>query len=158
MVSIETVFFLQVAEKARELGALRRSRGFPDAETLLRTLLIHLGDGCSLKETVARAKHGGLVDVSSVALFKRLKCSGEWLRWMACSVMTDWFSNQSGDLFGSDLRVRLIDGSNVQEPGSTGSSWKIHYSVGFTVAALRRGVCDRPADRRVVQEIQNTAW
>jgi hypothetical protein len=118
-------------EKARELGALRRCRGFPDAERLLRTLLIHLGDGCSLKETVARAKHGGLVDVSSVALFKRLKCSGEWLRWMACSVMTNWFSKQSGDLFGSDLRVRLIDGSNVQEPGSTGSSWKIHYSVGL---------------------------
>jgi len=118
-------------EKARELGALRRCRGFPDAERLLRTLLIHLGDGCSLKETVARAKHGGLVDVSSVALFKRLKCSGEWLRWMACSVMTNWFSKEPGGLFGSDLRVRLIDGSNVQEPGSTGSSWKIHYSVGL---------------------------
>ena len=78
-----------------------------------------------------RAKHGGLVDVSSVALFKRLKLSGEWLRWMACSLMTNWFSRQSGDLYGPDLRVRLIDGSNVQEPGSTGSSWKIHYSVGL---------------------------
>ena len=118
-------------EKAKELVALRRCRGFRDAEVLLRTLLIHLGDGCSLKETVARAKHGGLVDISSVALFKRLKLSGEWLRWMACSLMADWFSGQSGDLFGPDLRVRLIDGSNVQEPGSTGSSWKIHYSVGL---------------------------
>lgn len=118
-------------EQAKELGALRRCRGFPDAETLLRTLLIHLGDGCSLKETVARAKHGGLVDISSVALFKRLKLSGEWLRWMACSLMINWFSKQPSDLFGSDLRVRLIDGSNVQEPGSTGSSWKIHYSVGL---------------------------
>ena len=118
-------------EKAKELGALRRCRGFPDAEVLLRTLLINLGDGCSLKETVARAKHGGLVDISSVALFKRLKLAGEWLRWMACSLMIHWFSRQPGDLFGSDLRVRLIDGSNVQEPGSTGSSWKIHYSVGL---------------------------
>jgi hypothetical protein len=118
-------------EKAKELGAIRRCRGFPDAEALLRTLLIHLGDGCSLKETVVRAKHGGLVDISSVALFKRLKLSGEWLRWMACSLMIKWFSRQSGDLFGADLRVRLIDGSNVQEPGSTGSSWKIHYSVGL---------------------------
>jgi hypothetical protein len=130
--SVLTRFFpLGWEEKAREFGALQRCRGFPDAERLLRTLLIHLGDGCSLKETVVRAKHGGLVDVSSVALFKRLKLSGEWLRWMACSLMTNWFSRQSGDLFGPDLRVRLIDGSNVQEPGSTGSSWKIHYSVGL---------------------------
>lgn len=128
---LERFFPLGWEEKARELGALRRCRGFPDAEKLLRTLLIHLGDGCSLKETVVRAKHGGLVDISSVALFKRLKLSGEWLRWMACSLMTNWFSKQSEDLFGSDLRVRLIDGSNVQEPGSTGSSWKIHYSVGL---------------------------
>jgi len=130
--SVLTRFFpLGWEEQARELGALQRCRGFPDAERLLRTLLIHLGDGCSLKETVVRAKHGGLVDISSVALFKRLKLSGEWLRWMACSLMTNWFSKQPGDLFGSDLRVRLIEGSNVQEPGSTGSSWKIHYSVGL---------------------------
>lgn len=30
-------------DKARELGALRRHREFPDAATLLRVLLIHLG-------------------------------------------------------------------------------------------------------------------
>ena len=116
-------------EQAKELGALHRCRGFPDVDTLLRTLLIHLGEGCSLRETAARAKHGGLVDVSSVALFNRLRQSGEWLRWMASSLMSRWIPKQPEDLFGTEVPIRLIDGTHVQEPGSTGSSWKIHYSI-----------------------------
>ena len=38
-------------EQARLLGALRRARGFANAAVLLRTLLVHLAAGCSLKET-----------------------------------------------------------------------------------------------------------
>lgn len=38
--------------KARELGAMRRGRDFTDPDVLLRVLLIHLGQGCSLRETV----------------------------------------------------------------------------------------------------------
>jgi hypothetical protein len=47
-------------EKARELGALRRYREFPDAAVLLRVLLIHLAEGCSLRETAVRAAEGNL--------------------------------------------------------------------------------------------------
>jgi hypothetical protein len=32
-------------QKARELGALRRAKGFADAGSLLRTLLVHLAGG-----------------------------------------------------------------------------------------------------------------
>ena len=39
-------------QRAKEKGALLRSRNFPNAEILLRTLLIHLAEGCSLRETV----------------------------------------------------------------------------------------------------------
>jgi len=66
-------------EKAKELGALLRCRGFTNAEALLRTLLIHLADGCSLRETAVRAKSGEIASISDVALLKRLKASGEWL-------------------------------------------------------------------------------
>ena len=50
-------------DKARELGALRRYREFPDAATLLLVLLIHLAEGCSLRETAVRAAEGQLVTV-----------------------------------------------------------------------------------------------
>lgn len=59
--------------KATELGAVRRLRGFASIEALLRVLLIHLADGCSLRETVVRARAGNLADVSDVALLKRLR-------------------------------------------------------------------------------------
>lgn len=116
-------------EKARELGALLRCRGFSDAGSLLRTLLIHLADGCSLRETAVKARQGSVASVSDVALLKRLKSSGEWLRWMAEQTMTNWVERQPSAVFGSDLNIRIIDGSTVQEPGSTGSTWRIHYSI-----------------------------
>ena len=116
-------------DKARELGALRRCRKFDSAEALLRTLLIHLANGCSLRETVARAHHGGLATISDVALLKRLKMSGEWLRWMAEHLMQDWVTRQPCEVYGHDVRVRVIDGSIISEPGKTGSQWRLHYSM-----------------------------
>ncbi|MDF0666382.1 MAG: hypothetical protein P0119_09990 [Nitrospira sp.] len=40
-----------------------------------------------MRETAVRAAEGGLVLVSSVALFKRPRVSGEWFRWMTDVVM-----------------------------------------------------------------------
>jgi hypothetical protein len=117
--------------KAKEFGALRRCRKFENAEALLRTFLIHLADGCSLRETVVRAEQGDIASISDVALLKRFKASGEWFRWMAVGVMEGWIEKQPTALFGGELRVRVIDGSTVQEPGSTGSTWRIHYSIGL---------------------------
>jgi hypothetical protein len=116
-------------EKAKDLGALKRCRKFADSGVMLRTLLIHLADGCSMRETVTRARLAGLVNASDVALFKRLKHSGEWFRWMAEGVMKDWLAKQPEVVFGENLRVRLIDGTTVQEPGATGSTWRIHYAI-----------------------------
>lgn len=116
-------------EKAKELGALRRCRKFASAESLLRTLLIHLSEGCSLRETAVRARYGNIASISDVALLKRLRASGEWLRWMAAQIMRDWVERQPSAIFGKGLHVRIIDGSTIQEPGSTGSTWRIHYSI-----------------------------
>lgn len=116
-------------QKAKELGALLRCRKFKDAETLLRTLLIHLADGCSLRETAVRAKHGNIVSISDVALLKRLRSSGEWLRWMAEQVMVKWIDKQPSAVFNKDLNIKIVDGSTIQEPGATGSTWRIHYSI-----------------------------
>lgn len=116
-------------DQAKALGAIQRSRKFEHPETLLRILFIHLADGCSLRETAVRAKHGNIVDLSDVALIKRLKAAGAWLQWMAAGVMEQWVEKQPEAIFGDNLRLRLIDGTTVQEPGSTGSTWRIHYSI-----------------------------
>jgi len=116
-------------EKARELGAVRRYRRFDNPEALLRTLLIHLATGCSLRETAARAKQGHITQVSDVALLKRLKAAGDWLRWMAAGVMQTWVTKQPEAVWGEKLCLRIIDGSTIQEPGSTGTTWRLHYSI-----------------------------
>ena len=116
-------------QKARELGALRRAKGFADAGSLLRTLLIHLAGGHSLKETALRASDGAVANVSSVAIWKRLRHAGDWLRWMAQGVMRTWVERLPRAVFPASYRVRLVDATSISEPGSTGSDWRIHYAV-----------------------------
>jgi hypothetical protein len=116
--------------KARELGAMQRSRGFSDPGVLLRVLLIHLGQGCSLRETVVRASEGGLIKVSDVAILKRLRGCGEWFKWMADGLRQKWLPEFStASPAWANRRIRLVDGTMVSEPGYTGSQWRLHYSV-----------------------------
>src|ERR1035438_9574095 len=53
-------------EMARSTGAFRRARDIPDAESLLRLLLMHVANGYSLAETAVRASHLGM-KLSAVA-------------------------------------------------------------------------------------------
>jgi hypothetical protein len=118
-------------EQAKALGALRRCRKIPDARALLRVLLIHLAEGCSLRETAVRASQGGVAEVSDVAIMDRLRQSAEWFRWMSSELMKTWDIRPPADVYGPSRRVRIVDGTRVKEPGPTGSSWCIHYSIGL---------------------------
>lgn len=116
-------------EAARHCGALRRARGIQDPDVLLRTLLVHLADGCSLKETAIRVREAGWCSVSPVALFKRLQAAEEWLRWIAERL---WRSSSHPRLDDGRYRVRAVDATTVQEPGSTGTDWRVHYVIDLT--------------------------
>ena len=116
-------------EKARELKAYQRLRRFKSPDELLRTLLIHFGEGCSLRETSARVKEGGIAEISDPAILKRVRLASSWLQWMALGVMERWFSTGLPSGSGGVKRVRIVDGTTIQEPGSTGTSWRIHYGI-----------------------------
>ena len=105
--------------------ALRRTRGIKDAETLLRVLLVHLADGCSLQETAVRVQAAGWCELSPVALFKRLKAAEQWLRWLAERL---WRRPAAPTALGG-YRVRAVDATTVQEPGSTGTDWRVHFCL-----------------------------
>jgi hypothetical protein len=108
-------------EKARQSGALVRLRKIKSVSQLLRLLFIHLVGGCSMRETVVRAEQGGLPKISDVALFKRLRASSEWLRWMATELLKKRGVNLSPPNWLSDYEVRTVDASIINEPGSTGN-------------------------------------
>ena len=124
-------------EKAFKLGALKRKRKIGSADTLLRVLFIHLADGKSLRTTAAYAHEAGLCSINNVALLHRLKASGEWLRWMAMELIKQMQFTLLPERFSNKFNIRLVDGTVIKEPGSTGTDWRIHYCV--QLASLR---CD----------------
>ena len=119
-------------ELARETGAIRRVRGSIDGpETLLQLLLLHVAGGLSLKQAVARAQVQGLATVSDVALLKRLRTSEPWLREMARRMFeASRFVRPTGVPAGR--RLRAVDATTVQEPGATGTDWRVHYCVSLS--------------------------
>ncbi len=110
---------------ARRSGALKGLRQDKSEEHLLRVLLLHVGCGFSMRETVVRAKQAKLAQLSAVALFKRLRKSRDWLQQL-CQALFEERGLQTGS--PSKGGLRLIDSTLVKEPGKTGSLWRIHYS------------------------------
>jgi len=113
-------------ELASSTDALKGLRKDKTAENYIRTLLMHIGCGYSLRETVTRAKLANLADITDVALIKRLRKAKDWLHSLCVALFEEQgiTLNQS-----SKFQVRLFDATNVKEPGKTGSLWRIHYSV-----------------------------
>ena len=118
-------------ERASELGALVRKRKIKSAKALLRVLLIHLAEGKSLRTTAAYAHEANICDINDSALLHRLKVSSRWLQWMCYKLLNDLHKDipyNKTNKIEQKFRVRLVDGSVVCEPGSTGTDWRIHYS------------------------------
>lgn len=109
-----------------EAGATNYMRGFSSPEVLLRVLLLHVGKGYSLKETAARASISRLAEVSSVALFKRLKKSEKWLKSLCLALLAE--KGIDVKRLNPSVQFRVVDGSIVKEPGKTGSQWRFLFS------------------------------
>lgn len=114
-------------ERARQLGVVERLRGFDSIGDLMQTLLLHVAQGYSLRETVVRAKAAGLGTVSDVALLKRLRNAEPWLRSLCLRLLEEAGIQTPPPPKG--WRVRALDGSLIKEPGRTGSQWRLHYSL-----------------------------
>src|SRR5438270_1109321 len=114
-------------QMALRYGAVERLRGFSSPEVLLRTLMLHVAQGYSLRETVVRAKMADWADVSDVALLKRLRNSEEWLRALCIDLFRENGVCRPDKAISAPIRV--VDGTIVREPGKTGSQWRILYSL-----------------------------
>lgn len=74
---------------AWQSGAVERLRRFSSPDVLLRTLMLHVAWGYSLRETVVRAKLANWADISDVALLKQLRKSEAWLHWMCIGLLRE---------------------------------------------------------------------
>lgn len=115
--------WIEMAFKHNVVKGLRKDKS---PEKLLRVLLIHIGCGYSLRETVVRAKKAQLADLSDVALLKRLRKCKDWLSAMCIALFEERGVKLSSN---AGFQIRAFDATTVKEPGVTGSLWRIHYSV-----------------------------
>lgn len=115
--------WIEMAFKFNAVKGLRKDKS-PDK--LLRVLLIHIGCGYSLRETVVRARKTQLADLSDVALLKRLRKCKDWLSAMCVALFKERGVKLSST---TGFQIRAFDATTVKEPGVTGSLWRIHYSV-----------------------------
>jgi hypothetical protein len=101
-----------------------------DAEYWLRLILImHVGGGLSLEQTVLRAGELGLTRESAVTLFKRLRKAQGWLAELTRHLLGEQERRLGRFRWPYAYRLRVIDAANVQEPGSTGKDSRVHYSI-----------------------------
>lgn len=115
-------------QSAREHGALRRARGVGSADVLLRLILLHVAGGLSLEQSVVRARENGLVKISAVGLFKRLRSAGPWLTWITTELVKG-LSKDWDDALWKGRPIRALDATDIEEPGATGTDWRLHYSI-----------------------------
>jgi hypothetical protein len=123
---LTTFFPAQWRDLARASGALKGLRQDKGEESYLRVLMLHFGCGLSMRETVTRANEAKLAKLSSVALFKRLRKSREWLHQLCCALFEERGIKPT---LATKHHLRLVDGTLIKEPGPTGAQWRIHYSL-----------------------------
>jgi DDE family transposase len=148
--------------------ALRRRRGVPSAEALLRLALARGPGGLSLRDTAAWAQLTEVANLTDASLNDRLHQSCEFLAAIAAAML-------KGKVPGADFRwpgrvLRISDGTCVSKPGSKGTDWRVHavYDLGaagfshFEVSdahggeALNRGVAI-PGEIRLADRNYSTA-
>ena len=100
--------------------------GVKSLPNLMRIFFLHIANGYSLNETAARSELAGLGTLSGVALMDRLRSSEELFRQMALALIAER-GLQPPEMDG--INLKLIDATNVKEPGKTGSQWRIHYAL-----------------------------
>jgi hypothetical protein len=108
-------------------GGVRRLRGAESLSSLLRTLLLHVAHGCSLRTTSVVAKASGWATMSDVALLKKLRLCEGWFQALCAGLLKE--SRLSLPQPHRGLRMRLVDSTTIREPGDTGSQWRVLYSL-----------------------------
>jgi len=118
---------LDLEKTARACGALLRRREIGDAASLLRLALAYGPCGLSLRGTAAWAELCGIGSLSDVAVLKRLRGAADWLEHIVGAILS---AGCQADAAAAPLgrRLRLVDGTCVSRPGSTGTDWRVHVS------------------------------
>jgi len=111
-----------LTELAFSTGAIQRAREVRTGEDLLRLNLVYGDDEMSLRQVSAWSRSNGIADISDVALLKRLRLSGPFLKQIASSLLGQV------SVPGSALRAVVLDATTLSRQRSRGSDFRVHVS------------------------------
>jgi len=116
------------AEKAKELGAMERESGvIRSAEELLRlNMLYTTNEGSFQMAAIGMELSEGIV-LSKEAAAKRIRKSGEWLRWMTEELCMTQGLVRKPEFLG-ERKVKIVDASDETTRGKDKNTWRLHYS------------------------------
>lgn len=128
-------------------GAIRRTRVIKSAAQLLRLLLAYVLGGLSFRGTAAWAEAAGHVSMSDVAILKRARRCGPWLRQM---VETLAALECPAAVVGDTRRIVAIDATMVCSPGDKQDYAVLHTAYDVTAQCfLHTSLTDRHTAERL---------
>lgn len=110
---------------AKAQGALKRARKVRSAAALLRMVMGYAVLDLPLRLVGAWGVITDEVDISDVAVLKRLQNCKKWLGWLITQLLA---AQRIGFEQRSGVRVCLRDATVVSRPGSTGTDWRVHLN------------------------------
>ena len=115
----------QLEKSARETKAFTRRRQIPDAVTLLRLMMAYCLGERGLRSTAAWAASVGLADLSSVALFYRLRQCDDWF-----AALVEGLLAVAAPKASRGRLIRIIDATTVPQAGPAARRnselWRVH--------------------------------
>jgi hypothetical protein len=115
--------------KAKELGAITRSRKIKDAKDLLQLILLYLTSGESFGRTAALTRISEGLRLTKNAVFERFLLSGAWLAWMCENICRNAGLLAQKPEWLWERRVCLVDATDESIKGSKSADWRLHYMV-----------------------------
>jgi hypothetical protein len=123
--SFEEKVGIDLERTARETKAIQRKREISSAKDLLRLILFYATSDWSLRLVGAWALLKGIGYLSDVAILKRLRTSKAWLGRLVFILMQ---RRVSALKCLPGVRMRVVDATTINAPGSKGIDWRLHLS------------------------------
>lgn len=116
-------------EKAKETGAIKRSRQIKNAEDLLKVNLLYLTRGESYGKTSAMLKLTEEISLNKTGVYERINKSGDWLRWIGENICRNAGLIAEPPKWLEGKRVCLLDASDESINGSKKADYRLHYMI-----------------------------
>lgn len=125
---------LDLESSSRMTGAIRRKRVVTSGGQLLRLVLAYVLGGLSFRSTAAWAEAGEHASFSDVALLKRMRRCGPWLRYLVSTLMRLTSAEPSPD---DERRIVAVDATMICVPGDKQNYYLLHTAYDVTAQCFQ---------------------